>query len=54
MLADGKKDSESESSATWLEVKGLRIEGISEKGWQEIVCGVDLDLKRGEILGLIG
>ncbi|MDE0787525.1 MAG: ABC transporter ATP-binding protein, partial [SAR324 cluster bacterium] len=54
MLADAKKNSESESSETLLEVKGLRIEGLSEKGWQEIVCGVDLKLKRGEILGLIG
>ncbi|SVA30743.1 uncharacterized protein METZ01_LOCUS83597, partial [marine metagenome] len=35
-------------------VKGLRIEGLSEKGWQEIVRGVNLQLKRGEILGLIG
>ena len=54
MLADANKISGNESSATLLEVKGLRIEGLSEKGWQEIVCGVDLKLKRGEILGLIG
>ena len=54
MLADAKKNSGSESSALLLEVKGLRIEGLSEKGWQEIVCGVDLKLMRGEILGLIG
>ncbi len=54
MLADAKKNSGNESSATLLEVKGLRIEGLSEKGWQEIVCGIDLKLKRGEILGLIG
>ena len=50
MLADAKKNSGNESSATLLEVKGLRIEGL----WQEIVCGIDLKLKRGEILGLIG
>jgi len=54
MLADANKNSGNEPSATLLEVKGLRIEGLSEKGWQEIVCGVDLKLKRGEILGLIG
>ena len=54
MLADAKKNSGNESSATLLEVKGLRIEGLSEKGWQEIVCGIDLKLNRGEILGLIG
>ena len=54
MLVDTNKNSNKEVSATLLEVKGLRIEGLSEKGWQEIVCGVDLTLKRGEILGLIG
>jgi peptide/nickel transport system ATP-binding protein len=35
-------------------MRGLRIEGRSDEGWQEIVKGVDLDLRRGEILGLIG
>ena len=54
MLVDTNKNSNKEVSSTLLEVKGLRIEGLSEKGWQEIVCGVDLTLKRGEILGLIG
>ena len=49
MLADANKISGNESSATLLEVKGLRIEGLSEKGWQEIVCGVDLKLKRGAV-----
>ena len=37
-----------------LEVRGLRIEGQSEDRWQEIVKGVDLTLRRGEVLGLIG
>lgn len=37
-----------------LSMRGLRIEGRSDDGWQEIVKGVDLDLYRGEILGLIG
>jgi len=37
MLADAKKNSGNESSATLLEVKGLRIEGLSEKGWQKRV-----------------
>jgi peptide/nickel transport system ATP-binding protein len=37
-----------------LEMRGLRIEGQSEDTWQEIVHGVDLDLRRGEVLGLIG
>jgi peptide/nickel transport system ATP-binding protein len=37
-----------------LEIQGLRIEGQSEEAWHEIVKGVDLTLKRGEVLGLIG
>ncbi len=37
-----------------LEMLGLRIEGRSEEVWNEIVCGIDLTLKRGEVLGLIG
>jgi peptide/nickel transport system ATP-binding protein len=37
-----------------LEMRGLRIEGQSEDRWQEIVKGVDLTLRRGEVLGLIG
>lgn len=37
-----------------LEIRGLRIQGQSGDQWQEIVKGVDLDLHRGEVLGLIG
>jgi len=37
-----------------LRIRGLKIEGQTEEGWAEIVHGVDLDLKRGEVLGLIG
>lgn len=37
-----------------LEMRGLRIEGQSEDKWNEIVHGIDLTLRRGEILGLIG
>jgi peptide/nickel transport system ATP-binding protein len=37
-----------------LEIKGLKIEGQSDDQWHEIVKGVDLTLKRGEVLGLIG
>ncbi len=37
-----------------LEMRGLRIEGQSSDAWQEIVHGVDLTLRRGEVLGLIG
>ncbi|MEM1163553.1 MAG: ABC transporter ATP-binding protein [Pseudomonadota bacterium] len=37
-----------------LEIKGLKIEGFSDDKWNEIVHGVDLTLKRGEVMGLIG
>jgi len=37
-----------------LEMKGVRIEGFSDDKWHQIVKGVDLTLKRGEVLGLIG
>ncbi len=37
-----------------LTMQGLRIEGRADDRWQEIVHGIDLDLKRGEVLGLIG
>jgi peptide/nickel transport system ATP-binding protein len=37
-----------------LEIKGLRIEGQSDDVWMPIVKGIDLTLKRGEVLGLIG
>ncbi|MEQ8813940.1 MAG: ABC transporter ATP-binding protein [Thalassobaculum sp.] len=37
-----------------LRIRGLKIEGRTEEGWSEIVHGVDLDLRRGEVLGLIG
>ena len=53
MLIDDTNNSSSNPSPL-LQMKGLRIEGLSDQGWQEIVCGIDLKLNRGEILGLIG
>jgi peptide/nickel transport system ATP-binding protein len=37
-----------------LEIRNLQIEGESDEIWRPIVKGVDLTLKRGEVLGLIG
>lgn len=42
------------SASPLLVVRGLRVEGRTEEGWNEIVKGVDLTLNRGEVLGLIG
>ena len=39
---------------TLLDIRGLKIEGNSDGVWHPIVKGVDLTLKRGEVLGLIG
>lgn len=37
-----------------LEMRDVRIDGFSDERWHEIIKGVDLTLKRGEVLGLIG
>ncbi|MDP6734266.1 MAG: ABC transporter ATP-binding protein [Gammaproteobacteria bacterium] len=37
-----------------LEIRDLHIEGRTDETWQRIVNGVDLTLRRGEVLGLIG
>lgn len=37
-----------------LTIKGLKIEGRSDETWNPIINGVGLELKKGEVLGLIG
>ena len=37
-----------------LKIRELKIEGKSDEVWKPIVNGIDLDLKKGEVLGLIG
>ncbi len=37
-----------------LEIKNLNIEAFYEDSWQPIVRDISLNLKRGEVLGLIG
>ena len=37
-----------------LDIKGLEIEGFSDEKWHDIIKGVDVTLRRGEIMGLIG
>ena len=44
----------SDEKGLLLKIRGLRIEGRADEKWFEIVHGVDLDLRRGEVMGLIG
>ena len=37
-----------------LRIRGLKIDGRTGDTWQPILKGIDLDLRRGEVLGLIG
>lgn len=37
-----------------LTIKGLKIEGRSDETWSDIVNGISLTLRKGEVLGLIG
>src|SRR5438874_5639649 len=56
MNANEKKERRrsGQSGEVLLEIRGLRISGQSDDVWHEIVKGVDLTLRRGEVLGLIG
>src|SRR6476660_9985218 len=47
-------DGSAEAGKVLLAIRGLRIEGQSDDRWSEIVKGIDLTLRRGEVLGLIG
>ncbi len=51
MTSEGKIG---ETREILLEMLGLKIEGQSDDQWREIVHGVDVVLRRGEVLGLIG
>ena len=44
----------SEKGNVLLKVEDLRIEAYADEKWFEIVHGVDLVLRRGEVMGLIG
>ena len=37
-----------------LDIKGIKIQGFSDEKWHDIVNGVDISLRRGEVMGLIG
>ena len=37
-----------------VKMRGVKLEGRSDETWNPIINGVDLDLAKGEVLGLIG
>lgn len=39
---------------TLLEMRDVRIDGFADEQWHAIIKGVDLTLRKGEVLGLIG
>ena len=42
------------SRSLLLDIRNISIEGYSDEAWHPIIKGVDLQIKRGEVLGLIG
>lgn len=49
MSSDAFKDAE-----TLVEMRDIHMEGRSDEEWHPIIKGVDLTLRKGEVLGLIG
>ena len=47
-------ESTSKQGDILVEMRDVRIDGFSDDRWHEIIKGVDLTLRRGEVLGLIG
>ncbi|MEM9047006.1 MAG: ATP-binding cassette domain-containing protein, partial [Pseudomonadota bacterium] len=47
-------DDQQHSQELLVKIRGLKIEGRADEVWNEIVHGVDLDLHKGEVIGLIG
>ena len=47
-------ESKGEKGEILLQMKDIVIDGYSDDRWHEIVKGVDVTLRRGEVMGLIG
>ncbi len=54
MSDQDQSDARGEKGEILLEMKDVRIDGFSDERWHKIIKGVDLTLRRGEVLGLIG
>ena len=42
------------SNNSLVTIRNIKIEGRSDETWMPIINGIDLELKKGEVLGLIG
>ena len=51
MSTKGKRGSKGD---ILLEMRNIEIDGFSDERWHDIIKGVDLTLRRGEVMGLIG
>ncbi|MGB1176368.1 MAG: ABC transporter ATP-binding protein [Candidatus Puniceispirillaceae bacterium] len=54
MAANETQVTDTAAQDTLVQIRDLEIDGITEEARVRIINGVDLDLKRGEVLGLIG
>ena len=54
MKIKSNSHSHGSSDGLLLEMRNVHIDGFSDEQWHPIIKGVDLTLKRGEVLGLIG
>ncbi|TJW51100.1 MAG: ABC transporter ATP-binding protein [Mesorhizobium sp.] len=53
MIVDSSKDLRTKGQVV-LQIQNLRVEGRSDDNWLPILQGIDLTLRRGEVLGIIG
>ncbi|SOE08721.1 peptide/nickel transport system ATP-binding protein [Hoeflea halophila] len=53
-MTDPSRPSTTASGDILLKMRDIRIDGYSDEQWHPIIKGVDLTLRRGEIMGLIG
>ncbi len=49
-----KSENTSKQGDILLQMRNIHIKGKSDETWVDIINGIDLDLYRGEVLGLIG
>ena len=47
-------ENKASDSGPLLTMRNIHIKGLSDETWVDIINGIDLDLNRGEVLGLIG